>query len=160
METTEKELSPMTIYKASAGSGKTFTLAAQYISIVMYEAWKYKNYKAFEHIVAMTFTVKATKEMKDRILSYLYDLGQGRNDSSFAGFKTKLSELLQLKDTTINILAPDAQDKLQTCAKSILDAILKNYARFNITTIDSFFQSVLQGKSRARSDYRFCHRQP
>ena len=145
MKTTEKELSPMTIYKASAGSGKTFTLAAQYISIVMYEAWKYKNYKAFEHIVAMTFTVKATKEMKDRILSYLYDLGQGRNDSSFAGFKNKLSELLQLKDTTINILAPDAQDKLQTCAKSILDAILKNYARFNITTIDSFFQSVLQG---------------
>lgn len=145
MKTSVNELRPMTIYKASAGSGKTFTLAAQYISIVLYEAWKYRNYKSFEHIVAMTFTVKATKEMKDRILSYLYDLGQGRADKSFLGFKTKLNELLQLRDSTINILAPASQERLQTCAKEVLRAILNNYARFNVTTIDSFFQSVLQG---------------
>ena len=41
MKTTASELLPMTVYKASAGSGKTFTLAAQYISIVLYDAWKY-----------------------------------------------------------------------------------------------------------------------
>lgn len=145
MKTTANELAPMTVYKASAGSGKTFTLAAQYISIVLYEAWKYGNYKAFEHVVAMTFTVKATKEMKDRILSYLYDLGQGRQSRSFLGFKNKLAELLQTKDPNIDILAPDAQDKLRTCSREILKAILRNYARFNVTTIDSFFQSVLQG---------------
>ena len=145
MNTTTDELRPMTVYKASAGSGKTFTLAAQYISIVLYKAWKYRDYKAFEHIVAMTFTVKATKEMKDRILSYLYDLGHGSTDKSFIGFKTKLAELLQLQDPSIDIMAPASQDKLQICARGILAAILDNYARFNITTIDSFFQSVLQG---------------
>ncbi|MBP5477672.1 MAG: UvrD-helicase domain-containing protein [Paludibacteraceae bacterium] len=145
MKTTASELLPMTVYKASAGSGKTFTLAAQYISIVLYDAWKYNNYRSFENIVAMTFTVKATKEMKDRILSYLYDLGQGRQDQSFIGFKTKLGELLRLKDDSIDIMAPGAQNKLQTCAREILSAILRNYARFNVTTIDSFFQSVLQG---------------
>ncbi len=145
MKTTANELRPMTVYKASAGSGKTFTLAAQYISIVLYDAWKHNNYKSFEHIVAMTFTVKATKEMKDRILSYLHDLATGRQDPSFTGFKTKLAELLRLKDSTTDILAPDTQERLQTCAREILRAILRNYARFNITTIDSFFQSVLQG---------------
>ncbi|MCR4664690.1 MAG: UvrD-helicase domain-containing protein [Paludibacteraceae bacterium] len=169
MKTSWKELEPMTVYKASAGSGKTFTLAAQYISIVMYEALTRGNYKAFEHIVAMTFTVKATKEMKDRILSYLYDLSQGRNDKSFMGFKQKLSELLLLQydkmhnnqdrniynhkagktDSDIvvktDIMAEETQEKVRMCAREILKAILNNYARFNVTTIDSFFQSVLQG---------------
>ena len=65
--------SPLTIYKASAGSGKTFTLAAEYISLLVCAAARGQQ-EAFKHIIAVTFTVKATGEMKDRILGTLYNL--------------------------------------------------------------------------------------
>ena len=54
------------VYKASAGSGKTFTLALEYIKLLI------TNPKAYKHTLAVTFTNKATGEMKERILSTLY----------------------------------------------------------------------------------------
>ena len=62
---------PLTIYKASAGSGKTFTLAVNYIKILILNPGSYKN------ILAVTFTNKATEEMKLRILSQLYGIWKG-----------------------------------------------------------------------------------
>ena len=53
----------LTVYRASAGSGKTFTLAVEYISLLV------KDPENYQHILAVTFTNKATQEMKMRILS-------------------------------------------------------------------------------------------
>ena len=58
----------LTVYKASAGSGKTFALAVQYIKLVVRDPQSYRT------ILAVTFTNKATEEMKMRILSQLYGI--------------------------------------------------------------------------------------
>ena len=59
----------LTIYKASAGSGKTFTLSVEYIRLLL------KDPTSYRRILAVTFTNKATEEMKTRILKDLYDIG-------------------------------------------------------------------------------------
>ena len=56
-------MSELIVYKASAGSGKTFTLAVEYIKLLI------RNPRAYRQILAVTFTNKATAEMKERILS-------------------------------------------------------------------------------------------
>ena len=56
-------MSELLVYKASAGSGKTFTLAVEYIKLLIL------NPRAYRQILAVTFTNKATAEMKERILS-------------------------------------------------------------------------------------------
>ena len=61
-------MSELLVYKASAGSGKTFTLAVEYIKLLIF------NPRAYRQILAVTFTNKATAEMKERILSQLYDI--------------------------------------------------------------------------------------
>ena len=65
--------SSLTVYKASAGSGKTFTLAIQYIKTLIEQESRH----AYSHILAVTFTNKATAEMKDRILQQLYGIWKG-----------------------------------------------------------------------------------
>ena len=67
----------LSIYKASAGSGKTFTLAVEYIMGLLLPHAE----KEFEHILAVTFTNKATAEMKGRILETLYGLKMGLKES-------------------------------------------------------------------------------
>ena len=65
----------LTIYKASAGSGKTFTLASEYITLVV------KNPQDYSRILAVTFTNKATQEMKMRILTQLYGIAHSLKES-------------------------------------------------------------------------------
>ena len=65
--------STFTIYSASAGTGKTYTLVTRYIALLMDSA----DDRAYRHVLAVTFTNKATVEMKQRILSYLYLLCRG-----------------------------------------------------------------------------------
>ena len=82
--------SQLTVYKASAGSGKTFTLAKEYMALVIQDPSSYRN------ILAVTFTNKATEEMKNRILSKLYGIANRLDDSR--------DYLEQIKsETTINI---------------------------------------------------------
>lgn len=66
---------PLTVYKASAGSGKTFTLAVEYITLLIADPTNYR------YTLAVTFTNKATQEMKSRILSQLYGIAHGLKDS-------------------------------------------------------------------------------
>ncbi|MBR4923243.1 MAG: UvrD-helicase domain-containing protein, partial [Bacteroidaceae bacterium] len=117
------------VYKASAGSGKTFTLAVEYIKHLI------RNPYAYRHILAVTFTNKATTEMKERILGQL--LGIWMNDKDSSPYLAKLTEELQM----------DEKDIRESAGKA-LNFIIHDYSRFRVETIDSFFQSVMKNLSR------------
>ncbi len=126
------------IYKASAGSGKTFTLTREYIKMLLGvkdDNGKYKlienRDKAQRHILAITFTNKATEEMKQRII---YELSILASDPSNCKLIDYLKDDLQTNDL----------DKIKNAAKNALYSILFNFSSFSISTIDSFFQQILR----------------
>ena len=82
------------IYRASAGSGKTFTLALEYIKLVVENPYSYRN------ILAVTFTNKATGEMKERILGKLYGVAN-RSDSAKDYFEKIKEQLPDMSDEKI-----------------------------------------------------------
>ena len=119
---------PLTVYKASAGSGKTFTLATEYIRLVV------DNPLCFRNILAVTFTNKATEEMKCRILKELHTLAADPWNSTY-----------------IEDLVPDpvsSPEELQRRAFRALSNILHDYSAFAVSTIDRFFQQTLRAFSR------------
>ena len=117
------------VYKASAGSGKTFTLAVQYIKQLV------EDPTAYRRILAVTFTNKATAEMKTRILEQLYGLAHGLPASE--GYLKELKKTCALGETEI-----------RQAARRALHNIIHDYSRFRIETIDSFFQAVLRNLAR------------
>ena len=124
-----KNFSKLIVYKASAGSGKTFTLAIEYMKMLI------RNPKAYRNILAVTFTNKATTEMKERILNQLY--GISTNDKDSKSYLDKLKEELGMDENEIRQRAHDA-----------LKRIIHDYSRFRVETIDSFFQSVMRNLAR------------
>ena len=120
---------PLTVYKASAGSGKTFTLAIEYIKLLVQNPASYRN------ILAVTFTNKATEEMKVRILSQLYGIWQQLDDSEPYMQKT-------LESTGLT------RQQASERAGQALRLLLHNYNYFRVETIDTFFQSVLRNLAR------------
>lgn len=124
------------VYNASAGSGKTYNLALQYIKLAI-EA---DSPTAYRNILAVTFTNKATAEMKDRILLHLFNLAHGGLNKKF------LNDLLKLLNPEDN---KDEQRHVYTALEvfsrsaSLLQHILHDYDHFRVETIDSFFQSLL-----------------
>ncbi len=119
----------LTLYKASAGSGKTFTLAVQYMKLLIINPYSYRN------ILAVTFTNKATGEMKERILSQLYALSRGFAESH-----------PYMKILTAELKLPE--DEVAQRAEQALRLLVHDYGRFRVETIDSFFQSVLRNLAR------------
>lgn len=113
------------VYSASAGSGKTYTLALKYIAMAVAT----DRASDFTNILAVTFTNMATAEMKDRILKQLDNLARGGTDKDF------LENLI--KETQIS------KDVLVRRAKGVLAAIMHDYDHFRVETIDSFFQTLL-----------------
>jgi len=126
-----------TIYRSSAGSGKTRTLAKEYLKLALQSRAGY-----FRHILGVTFANKSTQEMKDRILAYLNDFSQGKqNDLS-----RELQEELRLDPQTF-----------QNYADEVRSQVLHNYSQFSISTIDAFFQRVIRSFTREAGlagDYR------
>jgi ATP-dependent exoDNAse (exonuclease V) beta subunit len=120
---------PLTIYKASAGSGKTFTLATEYIRLVV------ENPQCYRNILAVTFTNKATEEMKMRILSQLYGIWKELPDSN--KYRKVIRERTGLKDALISERSGMA-----------LHNLIYNYSDFRVMTIDTFFQGVLRNLAR------------
>ena len=120
---------PLTVYKASAGSGKTFTLATEYIRLLV------ENPQSYRTILAVTFTNKATEEMKMRILSQLYGVWKQLPESR--NYLLKLQELTGFEP-----------DLISKHAGIGLDNLLHNYNYFRVETIDTFFQSVLRNMAR------------
>lgn len=117
------------VYKASAGSGKTFTLAVQFIRQLI------EDPKAYRRILAVTFTNKATAEMKERILEQLLGIARG-----LKGSKGYLIVLMKETGKT--------EEEIKKAAAETLHLILHDYSRFRIETIDSFFQSVMRNLAR------------
>ena len=126
----------LSIYKASAGSGKTFTLAVEYIMGLLLPHAE----KEFEHILAVTFTNKATAEMKGRILETLYGLKMGLKESD--DYMDAI--LKRFEEAKIPITKQQVRER----AGLVLTAILHDYSHFRVETIDSFFQSILRNMAR------------
>ena len=122
----------LVVYSASAGSGKTFTLAAHYIAIVL------ANPDNFRHTLAVTFTNKATVEMKERILKFLYDLSHDF-DATDKNFIALVKQFLEEAGKTMS------NEEMSANAKVALSSIIHHYGLMHIETIDSFFQKVLRG---------------
>ena len=143
----------LTIYKASAGSGKTYTLALQYIKLLLgvrlengryvlnhtrYLAGAAPVTRPHARILAITFTNKATAEMKDRIVRELESLtrmpASGAKDAAYA------DALLKEYGCT--------RAELRDVAERSLRSLLNDYGRFNVSTIDAFFQTILRSFAR------------
>ncbi len=116
------------IYKSSAGSGKTRTLAKEYLLLALRFRADY-----FKHILAVTFTNKATQEMKDRILDYLDDFAKGEQNN----LTNELLTELNYDPNTFQMHAQEVQGEL-----------LHHYSQFSISTIDAFFQRVIRSFTR------------
>ncbi len=113
------------LVKASAGSGKTFLLAKTYISLILESEQAY----AYRNILAITFTNKATAEMKSRVVKELYILANEPDKSAYINeFVTKIGSI----------------SEVQRRADKVLKEILHDYSAFSISTIDSFFQRTLK----------------
>ena len=121
-------MNKLQIYKASAGSGKTYLLALTYLKSA------FKSPDNFTKILAVTFTNKAAEEMKTRIIDKLNELIQKGKEASY------YSEIYK----EINA---SGEDELIKKAKTVRDQILHNYSAFQVNTIDSFVQRVVRAFS-------------
>ncbi len=115
--------------KASAGSGKTFALSVRFLALL------FKGANPSE-ILTLTFTKKATAEMKERILDYLKILQ-----------KENLEDEKE-KEKSQNILK-ELEEKYRLDPSFVQNSAQKIYQRFlnaeiRISTIDAFFQSILR----------------
>ena len=118
------------ILRASAGSGKTYNLAKTYIQLLLSES----DPSAYRHILAVTFTNKATDEMKRRILKELHTLSVNPLASPY-------------KDDFVPALF-NSVEGLKEKAGDILIRVLHDYGAFSVSTIDRFFQQTLKAFSR------------
>jgi len=117
----------LTIYRASAGAGKTHRLTGDYLKLL------FAHTNAYRRILAVTFTNKATDEMKNRIIEELYCIASGK-------FSPHISDLCKHWATT--------EDKLREKANVTLQTILHDYSSFNVSTIDRFFQQTMRAFTR------------
>ena len=125
------------IINSSAGSGKTFNLAIEYISKLLNS----KDDEHFKSMLALTFTNKASAEMKDRILFNLSNLKHQRD---------KIVLEIISKRTGLD------QSTIKKKSSNILEKILYNYSNFNVITIDSFTNNIIRtvnGESENKDDF-------
>jgi len=125
-------MAQLTVYKASAGSGKTFQLVSEYLALIVDDPGCYR------HILAVTFTNKATAEMKARILRALYALANEANPDFLPVLEKKTGE---------------NPEKIRLHARKALSLLLHDYDHFSVSTIDSFFQGVLRSFARESGLY-------
>ena len=118
----------LTVYRASAGAGKTHTLTGEYLKMLFGGGGKDPD-AVYRHILAVTFTNKATAEMKDRIIRELYTLASGQPSGHM--------EMLAGHTGA-------GEGEVRTRARTLLVRMLHDYAAFNVSTIDHFFQQTLR----------------
>ena len=116
------------ILNASAGSGKTYQLAYQYVRDVI------EHPAIYRHILAVTFTNKATEEMKTRILKEIHTLAEAEESN----YRNRLASDLHL-----------THEEIQKRAREVRTKILHDYSRFTVLTIDTFFSASCVPSSRS-----------
>jgi ATP-dependent exoDNAse (exonuclease V) beta subunit len=116
-------MSKLQVYKASAGSGKTFQLIGRYLYFLFQHPANYR------HVLGVTFTNKAAEEMKKRIVYQLYLLSNELNSP----YEQQLREAFNL---TVKEIKEESRQQLQN--------ILHDFFRFSISTIDTFFQQIIR----------------
>ena len=87
-----------TIYNASAGSGKTYTLVKEYLKIL----FRSTNLLQFRNVLALTFTNKAVSEMKDRIIQTLIQFSDKDILSNANSMFTQISDELDINQTLLH----------------------------------------------------------
>jgi len=117
------EIKNVKIYRSSAGSGKTFTLVKECLKILIMDPNQYK------HLLAITFTNEATREMRKRIISELGKIGEGKQTYYMKNISDELSGM---------------QIPYRKRANKVLKNILHNYSRFEVSTIDHFFSRLVR----------------
>lgn len=118
---------PVTVCKASAGTGKTYTLSAYYVGLLL-------SNEDYRSILAITFTNKATAEMSERILTYLYALSLGEEKQFL-----KDARKFMVRDADL----PDSE--LTRRAEECFHRMLTDFDNMHVMTIDAFLQSLLSG---------------
>ena len=114
------------IYKASAGSGKTYTLVREYIK----KCLSNKSTVSHKPLLAVTFTNKAASEMKSRIISTLFQFSQGKKIDFYQELKKELNY---------------SDDQLQMRSSQVLSDIIHYYGLFSVSTIDKFLNKIIRG---------------
>jgi ATP-dependent exoDNAse (exonuclease V) beta subunit len=131
----------ITLFSASAGSGKTYTLTIEYIKMALCEV-ETKGY--FRRILAVTFTIKAAEEMRQRILHFL--AGMADYPSFLHTSTSEQEKILAVLEKVQTQLADEGiildKDMLAARAASTLQQILQDYGLFSVMTIDSFVQRL------------------
>jgi ATP-dependent helicase/nuclease subunit A len=117
----------LTVYKASAGSGKTFRLVVDFLKLLM------KDERNYRHILAVTFTNKATAEMKERVVEQLSFLAAGK--------ETPYQKILSDETGLSKEIMAEKSGK-------VLENILFDYNRFAVSTIDKFTQRIIKAFNR------------
>lgn len=120
------------LYRASAGSGKTYTLSLEFLKLLV------RNPESYKNILAVTFTNKATAEMQTRIMSDLYTIINDLDAGLLANLMNGLAAD-RLPDEPVL-----TEEDVRKNARLALNKILHDYSRFQISTIDSFFQIILR----------------
>ena len=115
------------IYNASAGTGKTFSLVRDYLSLLLNS----NNYELYKNILAITFTNKAVNEMKGRIVKYLINYSNSVDP-----------DLIMLKE--ISKKTGLSKKEIFLKSSTILKNLLKNYSAFEISTIDKLTQKIVR----------------
>ena len=122
------------IYDASAGSGKTYTLVKEYLKIILTSP---KN-DAYRNILAITFTNKAVHEMKSRIVGSLSEFA--KDEPSQKALDLMWDLVKDTEDWEVKL----SLNVIKTKSQQIIKHIIHNYAAFDISTIDKFTHKVIR----------------
>lgn len=118
----------ITIFTSSAGSGKTFTMVSRFLIRVIDKPW------SFSRILIVTFTNKATEELKTRIIRELDHISSGKKTPVLDVIKSNLNGF--------------SEEEIRQRAGEVLVRILHDYSSFSVSTIDSFFQGLTRALAR------------
>lgn len=120
--------------EASAGTGKTFELAQRFVGLLLNPAYAAADAAPLRGILALTFTKKATVEMKERIVDSVRRM-------AFDAFNT-------VEESTAMFAATGLpRGEAQKRARATMDFLLANYSWLQVQTIDSFINALLQSSA-------------
>lgn len=134
-------MSQFKVYRSSAGSGKTYTLTKEFLKLALAAPADGKFFKGdyYQHILAITFTKDAAKEMKERIISALRqisELPKGESSPFLDELTAEIALEYPAEDWT--------SEKVRSRAAATFTHMLHHYSDLSVGTIDSFNNRVVQ----------------